>query len=494
MNFPYRYVARIVVEAETPLAVGSDSLKYDLDKPVEKDFNDLPFIPGTAIAGYLRKKVADNIDALFGDKPEEYKEQPTGSNIIVSDAFLMDSKGKVHQQPEIINDDFLNRYFKLPVRQHTAINEYGAAKEHSKFDTEIVYKGSRFKFEIELQLAKKKDDDWKEILNTFFRNDFYLGSGEYNNFGELKVFEIKQRRFNLNEDLDAYLKHDVNLNEIGVGFQDYKQENTEVTQPYQENEIKFSGKNSFFHFGAGYGDTLVDNVNYTEDVAEGWDAGGPKFEEYYVIPGTSIKGALAHRVAFHYNKEKGNTVEELIPKFKEKINEICNDDALKNLTLAETEEELKKQKAELEKRLKNIQIIKANPTAVFENYLGENNEAVKTLFGTAKQSEKEKEPSGQSGQIIFKDIYLKKKDFKEHIFYHNKIDRYTGGTIETALFSEKVLIIDERDLCYKYKDGINLEFLNKAIDDLKNGMLPLGGLVNKGHGIFTELKTNENGN
>ncbi len=491
MNFPYRYVAQIVVEAKTPLAVGSDSLKYDLDKPVEKDFNDLPFIPGTAIAGYLRKKVADNIDALFGDKPEEYKEQSTGSNIIVSDAFLMDNEGTVHQQPEIINDDFLNHYFKLPVRQHTAINEYGAAKEHGKFDTEVVYKGSRFKFEIELQLSEKKDNDWKEILNTFFRNDFYLGSGEFNNFGELKVIEIKERCFDLNKNLDTYLNYDVDLNEIGEGFQDYKPENTEVTQPYQENEIKLSGKNSFFHFGAGYGDTLVDNVNYTEFVVEGWGeidkpkTNNVKFEEYYVIPGTSIKGTLAHRVAFHYNKEKGNTVEELIPKFKEKINKICNDEALNNLTLAEAEEELEKQKAELEKQLKKIQNTGTSIESIFENFLGEKNDAVKSLFGESKNT---KENKGQSGQIIFKDIYLKKKDFKEHIFYHNKIDRYTGGTIETALFSEKVLIIDETKICYKYKEGIDLTVLNKAIDDLKNGMLPLGGLVNKGHGIF-ELKS-----
>ncbi len=487
MNFPYRYVTQIVVEAKTPLAVGSDSLQYDLDKPVEKDFNGLPIIPGTAIAGYLRKKVNSTLDVLFGDKPEENNKQTIGSNIIISDAFLMDNKGKVHQQPEIINDNFLNRYFKLPVRQHTAINEYGAAKEHSKFDTEIVYKGSRFKFEIELQVPEKKDDEWKQILDTFFRNDFYLGSGEFNNFGELKVVEIKKRCFDLNNDLDAYLAHDVDLNSIGKGFEDYTKE---ISKPYQEEKIQLSGKNSFFHFGAGYGDIWVDNVNYTEDVVEGWNTGKPEFEEYYVIPGTSIKGTLAHRVAFHHNKENGNTVEELIPKFKEKINEICNDNALKSLTLAETEKELIKQKTELEKQLKKIQNTGTSIESIFENLLGEKNDAVKSLFGESKNT---KENKGQSGQIIFKDIYLKKKDFKEHIFYHNKIDRYTGGTIETALFSEKVLLIDEVDLCYKYTNGIDTQYLDMALKDLKNGQLPLGGLVNKGHGIF-ELKTEENGN
>jgi len=54
MQFPHRYIARIIVEAETPLAVGSDNQQEDMDSPVAKDFNGLPYIPGTALAGWLR--------------------------------------------------------------------------------------------------------------------------------------------------------------------------------------------------------------------------------------------------------------------------------------------------------------------------------------------------------------------------------------------------------------------------------------------------------
>ncbi len=491
MEFSHRYIAQIIVEAVTPLAIGSDLLEYDQDSPVDKDFNGLPYIPGTAIAGYLRKK--SGLDAIFGEDPESKAIQPKGSNIITSDAFLMDKAGKVLQEPTEITDEFLKHYFNLPIRQHTAINEYGAAKDSSKFDTEIVYKGSRFKFEIELQLSEKKDDDWEEILNTFFRNDFYLGSGEFNNFGELKVFEIKQRYFNLNNDLDAYLNHDVDLNSIGNGFEKYT--NKISKQPYTEKTLELSGKNSFFHFGAGFGDFEADNINYTEDVVD-WKNNNPDFIKHYVIPGTSIKGALAHRVAFHYNKEKDNTVESILENIKQDIKtDLDKKYNLNNFVLADDIETLKKQKQTLETELKTLENEKINTSNLFEKYLGENNKAVKALFGAAKQSEKtekDQTANGQSGQIIIKDIYLKAEDYTECIFMHNKIDRYTGGTIESALFNEKVLAIDEIELCYKYKEKTNLTYFKEAVEDLKKGMLPLGGLVNKGHGIF-ELKTDENG-
>ncbi len=490
IQFPIRYVAQIIVEAKTPLAVGSDSLYYDQDSPVEKDFNDLPYIPGTAIAGYLRKKLP-NV-AVFGDNPDDNKDQPKGSNIIISEAFLLDDKMKVRQQPEEIANAFLKRYFKLPIRQHTAINEYGSAKEGSKFDTEVVFKGSRFKFEIELQLEKENDENWKDILNTFYRNDFYLGSGEFNNFGELKVIEIKETKFDLSDNLSQtkYLNHDVDLNSIDNAVFNIKTNVADITKIYNEHSETFFGKDSFFHFGAGLGDIDVDAVNYQEPVIE-YKENKLVFKDKddFVIPGTSVKGALAHRVAFHYNRENENYVEDIIdnyfkdPQFLEKFD-------LSNLQLADNLDELEKQKEFLEQLLNELEKTEFNPKQVYKDYIEENNAGVKAIFGNAKDSKNDK---GAAGKVIIKDVFLDKNKVKEHIFYHNKIDRFTGGTIDSALYSEKVLSIDEFTLKVKTKKDTDTTYLNKAIEDMKNGMLPIGGLVNKGHGIVT-LKTQSNDN
>ena len=60
----------------------------------------------------------------------------------------------------------------------------------------------------------------------------------------------------------------------------------------------------FFLFDAGAGDVDADNVPKKELSVE-WDAKGKPFidekNEQYLIPATSVKGAISHRVAYHYN-------------------------------------------------------------------------------------------------------------------------------------------------------------------------------------------------
>jgi len=277
----------------------------------------------------------------------------------------------------------------------------------------------------------------------------------------------------------------VDLNKTAIDFQPHK---TAIKFNYREMpKIKLSGKDSFFHFGAGFGDEEVDNINYTEFVLD-WDSDQLEaeypFVEKFVIPGTSIKGALAHRTSFHYNKENGNFVENLIEQ-RETNTESSMD--LSGYKLEETTEGLERQKKELKAYLKSLEIEQQN-NALFDKVVGSNNEGVKSLFGKAKTSEVD---TGTSGSIIIKDIYLPIAT-PQTIFYHNKIDRYTGGTIDSALFSERVLSIDEISLCIKYKEGIDLKYFEMALTDLKMGMLPLGGLVNKGHGVFVENNTTEN--
>ena len=470
MQFPYRYIARIIVEAETPLAVGSATMLEDQDSPVAKDFNNLPYIPGTAIAGWLRHKF-DNTGIIeyFGDDPGDNNSQTKGSNLITSDALLMNIDNKVFQQvADIQNDNFLKRFLDLPIRQHVAIDIKGTAKDGSLFDSEVVYKGSRFKFEISLELPQEDDTAWGEILQAFNSDDFYIGGGQFDGYGKLKVIEIKEKKFDLNTQLDDYLNITVDLNESIEDAQNFEFEK-EITRTYEYIEHKLTGVNSFHHFGAGYGDNEVDHINYKEYVVDYSDNNMP-FKSKFVIPGTSIKGALAHRVAYYYNLENGKTVEELI-----------------NLPakLPEDLEGLKTIKEQLEQ---------LNLKEKLENAAYENNEAVKSLFGTAKDSKNNK---GASGEVIIHDIWIdgetkETKETKEHIFYHNKIDRFTGGTVDGALYSEKVLNIDEVTLRIAVKkDNPNKKYLEMAISDLLEGRLPVGGKVNKGHGIFNELKNTE---
>lgn len=92
------------------------------------------------------------------------------------------------------------------------------------------------------------------------------------------------------------------------------------------------------------------------------------------------------------------------------------------------------------------------------------------------------------GNVLFQDLFLRKIEVNEHVFPHVKIDRFTGGTIDGALFQEKASFTSSRittDIYVnKNVDKGALNAFECALDDLCSGALPLGGNVNKGHGCF----------
>lgn len=54
MKNTYRLLTRIVLQAETPLAIGSGNKNIKTDATVVRDVNFLPYIPATTLAGLIR--------------------------------------------------------------------------------------------------------------------------------------------------------------------------------------------------------------------------------------------------------------------------------------------------------------------------------------------------------------------------------------------------------------------------------------------------------
>ena len=84
-----------------------------------------------------------------------------------------------------------------------------------------------------------------------------------------------------------------------------------------------------------------------------------------------------------------------------------------------------------------------------------------------------------------------------------KIDRFTGGAFPGALYNEEAVYaagwrftfsirIDEDALKKRCDIIIDYDKVKHAvglvISDIGNGLLPLGGLTNRGHGCFTMLQ------
>lgn len=446
-----RFLAHIIIEAKTPLKVGGGKNDLFYDAPVQRDWNGLPMILGTSVAGILRRAFEDNAgkdaaNKIFGTRREEKgqgeKESEDenlnliGSRLIVSNALLVDENGKVCEQLLLEKSEFLRYFDILPIRDHVAIGANGAAKDAGKFDEEVVFKGTRFKFSLELAGTK---DEFERILNLLSDPTLRLGSGSSKGFGSLEILEIKWGEFELYE-------YTSSLNDNPHGLSDFDLKG-EINEKFIKYELKIS-PDDFFMFGSGFGDKDTDQTPVLESVIDYKNERLSKRK--ILIPASSVKGALSHRTAFYFNK--------INKQFSEKAK------------------------------------------------VGNENQAVREIFGY----EKSKTENGAKGKILLSDCFLDYDEVKDKkVFEHVSIDRFTGGAIDAALFQEKAIAQrnnfeieveiepDKTDKKGKKRSGFCVEILVKsnvskasldafeaALNDVIKGHLPLGGATTKGYGFF----------
>jgi CRISPR/Cas system CSM-associated protein Csm3 (group 7 of RAMP superfamily) len=231
-------------------------------------------------------------------------------------------------------------------------------------------------------------------------------------------------------DLAAYLSKSSSLN---------VSQNSEFNWNDKEKKKKVSIKgwtcyalslipDNFFIFGSGLSNEKADMTSVKESIVS--YKGKSLTINQVLIPGSSVKGALAHRVAFYYNM-------------------ITNG-----------------------------------------NKVGKENEAVRTLFGCEKKGNQE----SSRGQVLISDVLRNLNT--STIFNHVCIDRFTGGAMEGFLFNEEVTYGENQNFTLKIsvennalKDVNVKKALESALYDLCNGLLPLGGSTNRGHGCFTGTLT-----
>lgn len=443
-----RFLAHVIIEAKTPLKVGGGKNDLFLDAPVQRDWNGLPMILGTSVAGILRRAFEDNAgkdaaNEIFGTKREKKDqgengkvskdenkkedEDLLGSRLIISNALLLvDKNNKVCEELLLEKNEFLRLFDILPIRDYVAIGANGAAKDAGKFDEEVVFKGTRFKFSLEFDGSKEEFD---KILNLLSDPTLRLGGGSSKGFGSLGILEIKWGKF----EPDRYSS---SLNFSSDGFAKFTLDS--VGDGNLKRHIRYELKilpDDFFMFGSGFGDKDADQTPVLESVIdyENKCLGKRKI----LIPASSVKGALSHRTAFHFNK-------------------------------------INKQFGEKAK-------------------VGSENEAVREIFGY----EKNKNDKGAKGKILISDCFLDYDEAKDtKVFEHVSIDRFTGGAIDSALFQEKavakrdkfiieiLLKNDARDDTEKRAFKNVLEAFETTLDDLVKGRLPLGGVTTKGYGFF----------
>lgn len=448
-KFTHRLIARIVIEAVTPLSVGSGEDDITTDALVAIDANGLPYIPGTSIAGILRHAIGEDQAEKFFGKNGSYSTQDNGrgSEIIFTEARMLGPDGNVIDGLQTIDfeDDFFKHFKNLPIRQHVRIDHRGTSESGGKFDQQVVYKGTRFCFEIEMVATNNDTQQFDKVLSHIHSDAFYLGSNTRSGLGKMRVVNCETKRLDLSNqtDLEFYIEKSSRLDTNSWHGNTFV---AEELSNWTKIELQLQPQD-FFLIGTGIGDDDVDITPVKESYLS--YEKGAFIDCCTLIPGSSIKGALSHRTAFHYNRLK--------KLFADNISSP-NDPGLP---------------------------------------VGKNNLAVRALFGSEGIEVNKKMKYQLRGNVLIGDI-LKEDVQPNKTFNHVAINRFTGGAIDGALFSEKVIGKNNEDsyhtTIFINKEGVQdtaqdeteivMKAFYAALDDLCNGMLPLGGGVNRGHGTF----------
>ena len=444
-GYTQRCLARFVIEAVTPLSVGSGEKDIITDALVATDVNGLPYIPGSAVAGVVRHMIEAvnpegfDTNSFFGFQDGD---KGKGSEIIFTEAKILNSKGEVMDgmRLNVFGDDLLKHYADLPIRQHVRINEKGVADNTGKFDEQIVFAGSRFCFELEMVADRNSISAFDHILETIKCSTFRIGGGTRKGFGAIKVVDLQKMTLDLEDEpqRQCYLSKSSALNS-DFWKKDYQAPNKDDKHNgWTKYELILSPED-FFLFGSGFGDEDADITPVKSKKVVWTDGIGTMKENLVLIPASSVKGALSHRVAFHCNRLNGRFAGcsgEKAPK------------------------------------------------------VGKNNEAVQALFGSEGERVKGKMVNQRRGNLLLSDLI--ENEMTDKVLNHVAIDRFTGGAMDGALFTEKTTygkghqfkleILAKKEAL---ENKMVCEAFEEAMKDICKGLLPLGGGVNRGNGVFT---------
>lgn len=450
-NADLRFVARVTVELVTPMLVATGERGRDADAIFSTDANGLPVLPGSSIAGVLAHAWGEKRDVIFGagsvhEAPQD--EQTQASALIVSDGVvhLSDDRpapmlpGAVWPEGESVAW-FLREGVR---RDHVRIDARGAADGDGKYDLRACPAGARFTFELELLADKDQGHDartaWDRLLGLLHTPIIRFGGRTRRGLGAMHICQVHAGVFDLSETqgLNDYkaLPRDLRA---AHGLASVSDAPAAETAAESIRLVGFKAETPWL-FGGGVSDNADIAPKTEQRIVKGGN-GLRVSEDLLLIPGSSLKGAIAHRTRFHLNRLCGNWLRE---------------DGT-----AEENDDVK--------------------------------HAHEWLFG--RVAKKGQDDRRNTGALIVNDIYVERAKDETDLYWHVCIDRFTGGVRAGMLFQEEVTsqreaggdlalwLVTHDDADDAIRD-LARAALRDALEDLQAGRLTLGAASGRGHGGF----------
>lgn len=437
-------LTRLIIETVSPMAINSGMRETGFDTQLARDANGLPYIPATSLAGVWRHlaskdlgehKAADWFGFVEGKRGQS-------SRLTIADGVLLDSQSQPIQglilASEIAADPLLSLLAQpRPLhRERVSLNDRGVAKDTGKFDQLLVPSGIRFCIDIkfsEAELSAEKQAEWQQLLSCWQSRFFALGATTRNGLGRIKVIASKQQRLSLYDNPQSAVEL------VKFAKREQLPNTLDLTSQVNETPLATLCLKALDNWRCGSGEQLmgassqpnVALMSYSEPYIE-WPIEGARLSKKnrVVLTGSSIKGMLAHRVAFHYRRHKN---------------------------------------------------IWAHEMADAANHIWETRpQELSQLFGYADETQ---HGVSVAGNLIVDDCVVEYD--KTLIRQHNAIDRFTGGVRKGALFSEELLYQPEFNIQIWLKANCTLapelsQALVDTLDDLQQGLLPLGAGSGRG--------------
>jgi CRISPR/Cas system CSM-associated protein Csm3 (group 7 of RAMP superfamily) len=506
------HIARVVLEAVTPLSISTGSPDGVFDSALVRDANDLPAIPATSLAGVLRNlytqqhgsKAAQRLfgyqhrDDLFGSKGQrrfdaqrlfgyQHRDDGAASRLHVGWGHLLDSRGRaacgllLGREAQRLRDDplladVMAQQDNPNHRNRVRLTHRGAAADTGKFDRTVLPAGHRFAVELRLWTAPDETDDlWQSLLSLLGHPGLRLGGGVRAGLGRMHCIRLHTGRFDLRQPAQAQALARLGADPSATQGLDARPIPQFPVAHWLDSTLSLDARpmpqfpgvdrlDSTLSLDAhnlwriGQGDVAIGNIGPDDKTPDllpvterrvVWNNGRGQVnaQRELLLPATSLKGVLAHRIAFHARRFAGRWADQEHARDRD-----------------------------------------GHPIPPPE---------VLALFGQIKdKAEAGQAPQGWAGCLFIDDTYL--PIHQSARLMHNSIDRFTGGVREHMLFEEENvyggqatvhLSIDLQRLKSAASDhGTTVAAIQKAfvaaLRDLGEGRLALGARSTSGNGFF----------
>lgn len=441
-------LAYVTIELTSAFLVADSDGDRLFDDVFVKDANGLPCIPGESLAGILRHAIAGDGDPEIDDTCRSifgYQDKGDGdaSRVRISYAHVHGKDDQPVRFRGAQGDDVLAALHAGVGRDHVRIGMTGAVDDRGKFDVRLVPAGARFTFE--LAVSGNSPLRLKELLGELSHPALRIGGKTRRGLGAFKIVRVKSAQFDLSktDDLNRLKQIPVALERAvhSKVLSDVKEWPKPRRGQWLQGKLNLNPIGTWMIGGgmptgnepAKNVDKPWDDVPLSERRIQ-WSQGQGRVEAdkeaQFLVPGSSVKGALRHRTAFHCRRLRGEWLE------------------------ADKDYE---------------------PTPE-ETY----------LFGEVRSKE-----GGKPGRVFISDFFLKQRPAYEAL-QHVSLDRFTQAPMDHLLFDELALGKTSLELEISIQlsqdwenDPVALrahEALHAALEDLRNGRLSLG--AGRGHGRF----------